>query len=109
MGGKRTFSAIASLHVHASNLLHFPPSGNRVEPLGPHRSRWLGGHPDDEYDSYLLQAAGRLRDGASMEEVTSYLVSVETEYMGLDEAPEAQLRARETVGALRAYVSELRS
>jgi hypothetical protein len=39
--------------------------------------------PDDEYDSYLLQAAGRLWNGASEEEVTDYVVTIEIEYMGL--------------------------
>ena len=59
-------------------------------------------------DSYLLQAAGRLWNGASEEEVTDYLVSVETEYMGLGDAPGVRPRAREVVTALSRYVSELR-
>lgn len=64
--------------------------------------------PDDEYDSYLLQAAGRLWNGASKEEVTEYLVTVETKHMGLDDAPGVRPRAREVVNALSEYVSELR-
>ena len=65
--------------------------------------------PEDEYDSYLLQAAGRLWNGASRQEVASYLVSIETEYMGLGEAPGIQQRANEVADALRKYVTELRA
>ncbi|MGI9389304.1 MAG: hypothetical protein ACR2O1_04530 [Boseongicola sp.] len=38
----------------------------------------------DEYDAYLLQAAGRLRRDTPVGEVVDYLVWVETEHMGLD-------------------------
>lgn len=78
-------------------------------------SRWdpigLGGfenRSDDEYDSYLLHAAGSLWSGASEEEVTNYLVRVETEYMGLGDAPRVRPRAHEVVSALNDYISELR-
>ena len=52
----------------------FTPS--RLRELGSSRGDpiSLGGmedRPDDEYDSYLLQAAGRLWNGASEEEVTT--------------------------------------
>jgi hypothetical protein len=63
---------------------------------------------DDEYDSYLLHAAGHLWDGASEEEVINYLVNVEAEDMALDGAPDARIRAREVVSALSAYVSSCR-
>ena len=66
------------------------------------------GQPDDEYDSYLLQAAGRLWNGASQEEVADYLVGVETEYVGLGDAPGVRQRAREVAHALNSYVAELR-
>src|SRR5687768_11468614 len=68
----------------------------------------LEGNPDDEYDSYLLQAVGRLWNGASEEEVTTYLVSMEAEYMGLGDAPDVGERAQKVVSALNAYVAELR-
>ena len=75
-------------------------------------SQWdpigLGGTPDDEYDSYLLQAAGRLSSGASEEEVTDYLVGIETEYMGLDDGQGARSRAHDVVEALNDYLAELR-
>lgn len=64
--------------------------------------------PDDEYDSYLLQAAGRLWSGATAEEVADYLVTVELEHMGLSDAPHVRPRAREAVNALSGYVEEVR-
>ena len=66
------------------------------------------GVPLDEYDSYMLQAAGRLWNGASVEEVADYLVAVETEHMGLSDAPDVRPRARAAVTALNDYVAELR-
>ena len=37
----------------------------------------------DEYDSYLIQAAGRLRRGEAASDVASYLAKIEVEHMGL--------------------------
>ena len=78
-------------------------------------SRWdpigLGGMedaPDNEYDSYLLQAAGRLWNGANEEQVTDYLVSIETEHMGLGDASGIRPRARDVAKALSDYVAEVR-
>lgn len=67
------------------------------------------GWPEDEYDSYLLQAAGRLWNGASQEEVATYLVSIVTDNMGLAEAPGVHQRANEAAAALSSYVAELRA
>ncbi len=78
---------------------------DRWDPIG------LGsfeGNADDEYDSYLLQAAGRLWNGSGEADVANYLVSIETEYMGLSDGPEIRPRAREVVKALSNYVAELR-
>ena len=72
----------------------------------------LGGtdsRPEDEYDSYLLQAAGRLWNGASRDEVANYFVSIESEYMGLGEATGVHQRAKEVSDALSRYVAELRA
>lgn len=55
----------------------------------------------DEYDSYLMNAAGQLRRGATDAEVVSYLVKVETEYMGLNEAPGVRTRAETVVEEIR--------
>lgn len=64
--------------------------------------------PDDEYDSYLQLAAGRLWNGASQEEVVGYLRWVSSEHMGLCDGPELRERSTRTVEALAAYVDELR-
>lgn len=79
---------------------------NRWDPIGLND---LDDRPDDEYDSYLLQAAGRLWNGATEHEVTDYLVSIEAEYMGLGHGAGVQERAREVVRELAGYVSELRT
>jgi hypothetical protein len=64
--------------------------------------------PDDEYDSDLLAAVVRLRDGAEEPGVADYLVDIETEAMGLEPSETARQRALETVRAIRAYLDELR-
>ena len=76
------------------------------DPIGLHGT---DSQPDDEYDSYLIQAAGRLWNGATEEEVADYLVSIESEYMGLGEAAGAYQRACEVADALSRYVAELRA
>ena len=71
----------------------------------------LGGlceRPENEYDGYLLQAAQRLWNGASKEEVANYFISVETVHMGLGESLDAHRRADEVADALSDYVDELR-
>lgn len=56
----------------------------------------------DEYDSYLIEAAGRLRRGASDIDVIGYLMSIETDHMGLGAQSDAHARARSLVTAIRA-------
>lgn len=56
----------------------------------------------DEYDSYLIQAAGKLRRGASEEDVVRYLVDIEANYMGFGPARGAAARAKEVVAAIQA-------
>ena len=55
------------------------------DPIGLLRSAevWRGKPFEDEYDTYLLRAAGMLRNGQAQEEVVDYLLGIETEYMGL--------------------------
>ena len=77
----------------------------RWDPIG---LSGLENTPDDEYDSYLLQAAGRLWNGVSKEDVAEYLVEIEIEHMELCNAPGGRHRAREAVDALSAYVEEVR-
>lgn len=76
------------------------------DPIG---LRGLEEQPDDEYDSYLMQAAGRLWNGASEEEVATYLVTIESDYMGLGQGQGVHERAHKVAEALNRYVSELRS
>jgi len=64
---------------------------------------------EDEYDAYLLQAAGRLWNGASEEEVATYLAGIEAEHMGLGHGFGIKLRARATAKAIHAYANSLRS
>lgn len=63
----------------------------------------------DEYDSYLLQAAGRLWNGASRESVADYLVGIEAEHMGLGETATTRARAAAVVDAIGDYMDELRA
>ena len=65
--------------------------------------------PADEYDSYLLQAAGRLWQGRSEQEVANYLLAIETEHMGLSAVPGTRARALKVAGMIRSYVETLRT
>jgi hypothetical protein len=56
----------------------------------------------DEYDSYLIQAAGQLRRNASAKEVFNYLVHIETEHMGLGQWRGEKKRAKAVVEAIQA-------
>lgn len=77
---------------------------SRWDPIGLKDMNWA----PDEYDSYLLQAAGLLWNGATAEEVTDYLVTIELAHMGLSDAPGVRPKARDTVNALSEYVAEVR-
>jgi len=63
------------------------------------------GCPRDEYDTYLLQLVGRLRDGDSDAEATAYLVRMEIEWMGLPPRATTQARAQALVAAVRGYLA----
>lgn len=66
------------------------------------------GWPADEYDTYLLQAAGQLWNGRSDEDVADYLIKIETENMGLEAVPGIRSRALDVARAMREYVEALR-
>jgi hypothetical protein len=66
------------------------------------------GWPADEYDSYLLQAAGQIWNGQSDEEVADYLVRIETDNMGLDAVPGIRSRTLEVARAMRDHVESAR-
>ena len=66
------------------------------------------GWPADEYDTYLLQAAGQLWNGQSDDEVADYLIKIETENMGLEAVAGIRSRALEVARTLREYLETLR-
>jgi len=63
---------------------------------------WDGKPFADEYDTYLMQAAGRLRRGVPREEVVEYLVWVESDHMGLGTVPAPREPAEKVVAAILA-------
>ena len=57
----------------------------------------------DEYDSYLVLAAGRLRRGEAPSDVARYLAKIEVEHLGLGSPFQAALaRAEKVVEAIQA-------
>lgn len=57
----------------------------------------------DEYDSYLMEAAERLRRGDGPSNVANYLVKMERQHMGLSGPfAFAIIRAERTVAAIQA-------
>ncbi|PZU88302.1 MAG: hypothetical protein DI528_05430 [Shinella sp.] len=72
--------------------------------LGPNQ-RWDEADAQpfaDEYDPYLIEAAGLLRRGASDQDVVDLLVGIEIDHMGLAEQPDTRIRAESTVAAIKA-------
>jgi hypothetical protein len=57
---------------------------------------------EDEYDRYLISAATQLREGEPHNQVVSYLVHVESDYMGLGERRTSRERAEAVVAAILA-------
>lgn len=66
------------------------------EPIGEEQQNSYA----DEYDSYLLRAAHLVRSGAPIADVVSYLVSIESEYMGLGIRADTRSRAEAVVAAI---------
>ena len=65
------------------------------DPIGLDRKTgvWREESFADEYDSYLIKAAGMLRNQHDVSEVVNYLFVIETDHMGLGVGTsEAQLR-----------------
>ena len=54
----------------------------------------------DEYDTYLLRAAGMIRQGETLEDVTNYLVQTDVESTALERAVVTD-RAKSVVIAIR--------
>lgn len=77
-------------------------------------TRWnpigLDGPPDtpaDEYDEYLLSAAKQAADGATVDDMTDYLVAIATEHMCLTHCDRE--RTTRTAAEIKAYVDGLTS
>lgn len=66
-----------------------------------------GGACADEYDSYLLQVAGRLRRGEALEDTVSYLEEIEMVHMGGGRVATTRSRAEVTVAAIADYLADL--
>jgi len=66
-----------------------------------------GGACADEYDRYLLQVAGRLRQGEPTAEIVAYLEKIETGHIGLSLNETTHSRAKATVAAISSYLSSL--
>lgn len=63
---------------------------------------WENSSAADEYDSYLLKAAGMVRRNEGDAAAAEYLVWAESENMGLGVGANTRLRAEATVAAIRA-------
>ena len=60
----------------------------------------------DEYDDYLLHVAGHLQQGAPPEEMASYLVAIERDFIGMGMQADTEIRAEATVEAIRAMQAQ---
>ena len=56
----------------------------------------------DEYDSYLMQAAGQLRRKVPVTEVVDYLVQIESVHMGFGSSPSQRKACEKVVAAILA-------
>ena len=56
----------------------------------------------DEYDRYLMAAAGQLRRGEPPENVMAYLIQIESEHMALGVSRSTKTRAQDVVNAILA-------
>lgn len=65
-------------------------------------SDWRTAGFADEYDSYLLRAAGMVRNGEPDGQILDYLIAAEVEQMGLSPGLDLRTRAMSVVDAIRA-------
>ena len=56
----------------------------------------------DEYDEYLMLAAGKLREGTHEDEVIRYLIEIERDYIGMGMQNDTIKRAKNVVRAIQA-------
>ena len=83
---------------------YWDPIGLRQFAVGPLTPKW----PEDEYDSYLMKAAGDLWNGKSEQHVTNYLTEIETTTLGLADGVDSSGRAAKTAASLKLYLETLR-
>lgn len=76
-----------------------------IEALIRAHAKW----PDDEYDTYLLKAAGDLWNGKTEQAVADYLIHVEVDQMGLLATPTSREQAARVASAIGEYVQALRT
>ncbi|MCS4089529.1 hypothetical protein [Rhizobium sp. BK176] len=78
------------------------------DPIGLMRNRetWVGTRFQNEYDHYLIRVADRLVAGDDEAELVAYLVGVECVDMEVATAEKSAPRARATVAAIKAHVTE---
>jgi hypothetical protein len=76
---------------------HWDPIG-----LGGPGGSWANSGAADEYDGYLLKAAGMVRLDQGDEAAAQYLVWVESEHMGMGVRGDTHSRAAATIAAIRA-------
>ena len=89
--GQKLSSRESELYKRCDEVLHY-----LWDPIG------VAGAPGarDEYDSYLPQVFGLVRDQADPEKVATYLLTIQKGSMGLDGDP---VRTRRTVEVLREW------
>ena len=78
---------------------------SKWDPIGVGTSDWS----EDEYDGYLLQAAGQFWHGQTVEAVADYLIKIETEQMGLAAVSGIRSRAWDVATAISEYVETMRA
>jgi hypothetical protein len=113
MGGKETWSRqYRKMIEQPRKLSRLREIGWSVwDPIGLSQmggDHWKdGGACADEYDSYLLQVAGRLRRGEAIEDTVSYLEEIEIVHMGGGRVATTRSRAEATVAAVADYIAGL--
>ncbi len=76
------------------------------DPIGIRAAAAAPGGPVDEYDSYLVHAAGLAYQGRSCEEVADYLHRIARDHMAIGEHA-SRAAAEETAAAICGYVASL--
>ncbi len=62
---------------------------------------------EDEYDTYLIRAAGMIWNNIPFEDVVEYLLDIERNYIGMGDRDSTE--AQNTVSKLEEYIDNLRA